>query len=446
MKKSGILATAIVVLVVGMISSVFALDLGNWKYQAGVTVEDGTSEYCSLILTPDIYDAARLDLGDIRLVDAGGEQLPYVLAKPRDITDRKRYSPALINRSTSADGAAMITLDFAKQVVKNSIEVETGGNNFRRAVKVEGSSDNVTFFTLVEQAYVFAISYDRRFEQVDLPANDYRYLRISVAPMAEGEKSPVIKEVRAFKTERELAERQPVQMLHVEHSEDEKSKSSIYVYDLAYRHLPISEIEVSVADDSFYRYVTVEGRDAATRKVKLDSEDNRQRFREVEVEWKRIVSDTIYRYTTPDRKKWEKLILRLPSERRVYRYLKIAIRNYDDKPLTVKSASAKMIAHNIVFAAQDDAAPTLYVGSESAPKPRYDLQQTLSKPLQVEARVAKLSNIIDNPLFGQVEAKPVAWTERHKVLLWIIMGVVVVVLGGFILKSFKSIQTKEVQS
>ena len=444
MTKSRILA--VVVVLGGMVSSVFALELVGWKYLAEVAIEDGAGEYCRLTLTPGIYDAARLDLGDIRLVDAGGEQVPYVLAKPKDITEKHRYKPAVINRSTSADRAAMVTLDFGKQVVKNSLDVETRGNNFRRAVKIEGSNDNVEFFTLVEQAYVFAISYRRRFEQVDLPANDYRYLRISVLPMAEGEKSPVINEVRAFKTERELAKRQPVEMVDVEHGEDEKSSSSIYVYDLAYRRLPVSEIELDVADDSFYRYVTLEGRDAATRKVKLDSEDNRQRFREVEVRWERIISDTIYRYTTADGKKWEKLVLRLPSERRVYRYLKIAIKNYDDKPVTVRSASAKMIAHKIVFAAKDNSPPILYVGSESARPPRYDLKQRLDNPLQVKTRVARLSNITDNRLFGQAEEKQIAWTEKHRVLLLIIMVAVVLVLGWFILKSFKSIQREEVQN
>jgi len=232
----------------------------------------------------------------------------------------------------------------------------------------------------------------------------------------------------------------------VEHSENEKSKSSIYIYDLAYRHLPVSEIELGVADNAFYRCVTVDGRDAATRKVKVDSEDNRQRFKEVEVRWERIVSDTIYRYTEADGKKREKLILRIPSSRRVYRYLKIAVRNYDDRPLTVNSASAKMIAENIVFAAQGDVASALYVGAKSATKPQYDLARRLSLPLQVKARVARLGGITDNPLFGKVEPRTLAWTEKHKVLLWIIMGAVVVVLAGFILKSFKSIQTKEVQS
>jgi len=435
-----------VMLLAGMVSNVSAFDLTQWKYQAAVTVEDGTGEYCRLTLTPDIYNAARDDLGDVRLVGTDGEQIPYVLAKPKDITKRQNYRPVVINRSTGADKTAMITLDFGKQVIKNSVEVETGGNNFRRAVKVEGSNDNIEFFTLVEHAYVFAVSFDRRFEQIDMPPNDYRYLRITILPMATEEQSPVIDEVRAFKIGESFTERQAVEMAPIEHSEDEKNNSSIYIYDLAYCRLPVSEIELDIADDSFYRYVSVAGRDAEKRKVKIDSEDNRQRFKEVEVRWERIINDTIYRYIAADGKKHERLILRIPSGRRVYRYIRITISNYDDRPVVVNSASSNMIAHKIVFENKDNAVPILYVGSESAMAPRYDLERRLSNPLQVKTGMAKLSGITGNLLFGQAEQKPVAWTEKHKVLLLIVMVIVALVLGGFIFKSFKSIQSEQAQN
>jgi hypothetical protein len=446
MARLGILVPVIVMLLTGMIDNVFALDLTQWKYQAEVTVEDSADQYCTLILTPDIYNAARVDLGDLRLVGTDGEQIPYVLAKPKDITERQEYRPGVINRSTGADKAAMITLDFGKQVIKNSIEVETGGNNFRRAVKVEGSNDNIEFFTLVEYAYVFAVSFDRRFEQIDLPPNDYRYLRITVLPMATEDKVPVVDEVRAFKIGESFSERQTLEMTPIEHSEDEKNNSSIYIYDLAFCRLPVSEIELDIADDSFYRYVTIAGRDAEKRKVKIDSEDNRQRFREVDVSWERMINGTIYRYIAADGQKRESLILRIPSGARVYRYIRITISNYDDKPVIVNSASANMIAHKIIFEKKDNAAPILYVGSESVRAPQYDLARRLSNPLQVEASVAKLSGITSNPLFGQAEEKPAAWTERHKVLLLIVMVIVALVLGGFIFKSFKSIQSEQAQS
>jgi len=443
MNISGTFVGAAIVVLAGVGNHAVALDLAQWQYYAKVTVEGGADEYCRLALTPDVYNVARRDLGDIRLINADGEQIPYVLAEPKDTTRRQTYEPAVINRSINAQHAALVTLDFGDKTTKNSIEVVTAGNNFRRAVKIDGSNDNIEFFTLIEQAYVFAVSFNKRFEQIDLPINDYRYLRICVSPMEAEQDSPVIGAVKTSRMEPGSAEHQPVKMAIAEQSEDDKNRSSIYLYDLAYRSLPITEIELDVADDFFYRYVTVEGRDAATQRVLIDSEDSRQRFREVEVSWERIISDAIYRYIGPDGQKRERLVLRIPSHRRVHRYLKVEIQNYDDKPVSVKSASAKMMAHEIVFESKDSAPLLLYVGSESAGMPQYDLRQRLSDPLQVSARTARLEGITGNPQFKQAEEISVSWTEKHKGLLLAVMVGVVLVLGVFILRSFKSLQSQQ---
>jgi hypothetical protein len=443
MTRSTILAIS--VWLVGTANSVFAFDATKWKYRGEVTIESGTEEYCRLLLTPEIYNVARIDLADIRLVDSNGKQVPYVTVKPKDTEERRQYKPAIINRSTSADKASLVTLDFGEQVIKNSIEAITQGDNFRRAVKVEGSNGNVEFFTVVERAYVFAVDIRRRFEQVDLPNNDYRYLRITVWPMQEETNSPVIKRVETFKVTGNLAKRQTVEMILTEHKEDEKKNLSNYVYDLAYRHLPISEIELDVASDSFYRYVTVKGRGEATQKVKLDSEDNRERFTEVVVPWTGMTTDTIYRYTESDGQKREKLVLRTPTGMRAYRYLKIEISNYDDEPVVVKSASAKMIADQMVFSAESNAKLTVYVGSASEGLPQYDIRYRLNNPLELKTRAANPGSITDNPLFVEAGEKPAPWTERHRILLLIAMIAAVLVLGRFILKSFKSIQSEQPQ-
>ncbi|UCC96573.1 MAG: DUF3999 family protein [Phycisphaerales bacterium] len=445
MSMCGILSRAVLILLVGMMNHAFALDLSQWKYCAEATIEEGASEYCRLTLTPEIYNVAKPDLGDIRLTDAAGNQIPYVVVQSKDIQGRKMYEPAVINRSTNASRAALVTLDFGDKTTKNSVEVTTGGGNFRRAVKIEGSNDNIEFFTLVEHAYIFAVRDDRRFEQVDLPANDYRYLRISVLPMPAEQDSPVIGAVKASRIEQSRAERQAVNIVLTEHREDGENRSSIYVYDLGHRLLPVTEIELDIADDSFYRYVSLEGRDAATRQIRVHSEDNRQRFREVEVNWERIVSDVIYRYIAADGKKHERLVLRLPSGMRAHKYLRITIKNYDDKPVSLKSALANMMAHEIVFENTGNLAPLLYVGLESAITPRYDLKQRLSDPLQVSASIARLGSMTGNPLFRQTEPEPLAWTEKHKGLLLTVLVGVVLVLGAFILKSFKSIQSEQAQ-
>lgn len=443
MKKSACLVMSTWLFI--MSGAALGLDTTSWRYCAKVTIEGGPDKYCTLVLAPDVYNLARPDLGDIRLMDDQSKQVPYVIARPKDTVERQQHHPSLINRSTNAENAALVTLDFGQRVIKNSIEVVTQGANFRRAVRVEGSNDNVEFFTLVKLAYVFAVDPDRHFGQIDLPINDYQYLRITIWPMPEEKTSPLIQEVKSFKIIRELAKRQTVGMAAVEQSEDEKSRSSIYTYDLAFRHLPITEIELDVPTESFYRYITLEGRDEAKRKVELASEDGRQRVTEVEVPWQRLVGDTIYRYTDPSGQKHEKLVIQLPSGTKIPKYVRITISNYDDEPILIRSSSAKLIADEIIFPSDYGAELTLYVGSASLSAPRYDLKYQLNNPLEIKTRTAKTGGIVDNPLFREAAEKSLPWTERHRFLLLVTLIIVALVLGAFILKSFRSIRGQQTQ-
>jgi hypothetical protein len=441
MKKTGIFYS--IVLLVLIAGNVFAVDLSKWRYRSAVTTENAWSQdYCVLEVTPEIYSYAKVDLSDIRLIDSSEQQVPYVLFKPKDETGRHKYRPTVLNRSINKDGAGMLTLDFGEKVLKNSIEVITEGASFRRDVRIEGSNDNIEYFAMVEQAYIFAVG-DRkesRFSEVEMPSNDYRYLRITVWPMMSEDKSPVIREARTYKIERSTAKRIDVQMTEIEHTQDEQNDTSIYIYDFANTSLPISEIELDIEDDSFYRYVSLQGRDSATRKVKLDSEDNRERYEEVKVSFKNVVSDSIYHYTESSGRERKKFFLRIPAGQRLYRYLRLTIHNNDDLPIAVKSASAKMIPHRLLFESERGDSIELYVGCELAKTPKYDLKKTIDEPASYEAATSSAGQITENPLFGTTPKKQ-PWSERHKAAGLIIILIVVAVMGVFILRSYRKIQT-----
>lgn len=436
-----------IILLADISSSASTIDLTKWEYLSRIAFDGQPGEYAKADIIPEVYNVAKLDMSDIRIVNSDGQQVPYLFVWPNDVLSKHKYLPNIINRSTDDENNSLVTLDFGQQRIKNLIEVETAGSNFRRAVKVEGSNDNVAFFTLVEQAFLFAIDNEEnsRFSTIDLSANDYRYLRITVEPMADEKKSPVIKELRAFNFDKRLVEGIAVETLCVNHEEDGEKNLSIYEYDLKCRNLPINEIKLTIADESFYRHITIEGRNAATRKVKIDSEDNRQRYREVEQSWDSVISGTVYRYISADGSKKERTTLSIPAGKQLYRYLKIVIRNYDDRPLELETTSAKMVAHQIIFDIADGTDISLYVGSESAIRPKYDIAHKLNNPREVAETLARLGAITKNPLFGKVDNKPQPWTERHKVLLLVIMTAVVLALGGFIFKSFKSIQSNQPQ-
>ena len=273
--------TAVIVILLLTISNCFALDIAEWEYKADIELlQFSKNDHYKFALSPEIYNFARNDLSDLRLVDANNQQVPYVLERPKNTTAKAAYSPAIINQSTNRENASLVTLDFAQQILKNSVEVETRGNNFRRRVRIEGSNDNIDFFTVVSNAYVFAVGdkQNRTFNKIDMPRNNWRYLRITIWPMSSETTSPVIKNVKAFKTERKIADYAPIKPIPVKHAEDPNNKQSIYIYDLTHRNLPVNKVRLDIAEGAFYRHVTVQGRDMAKRTVEIRSEDNKKAF------------------------------------------------------------------------------------------------------------------------------------------------------------------------
>jgi len=443
MKRKRYWILAVGILWLGWQGAVWGEDWSLWSHVAEVSQPRSNEPFCRLLLSGEVYHLSRGDLADVRLVDRTGGQIPYVLYRPQDEVKRQECRLIELNRGVMEDGSAVLTLDFDSQVMKDQIAVETSGTNFRRKIVAEGSNDNREFITLVDGAYVFAIpgqSGIQRFSSLRLPANDFRYLRIRVYPMTAEEGVITIGRVTAWQEHSKRVGRQPVVMKLMVGGMEDKTKTSWQVYDLEYNHLPVVGIRLEAAEERFYRYVTIEGREQEKIQVEIHGEDNRRRYRDEEVPWRHLRSGTIYRYSMTTGQVEESLRLSLP-EGAVPRYIRISIRNYDDQPMTVESAEGEMIPHQLLFARQDEVC-LLYTGNPSVAAPRYDLEQTLSQPMKIPAADVTSSGMKPNPVFAIKPAKVVPWTEQHKILLWVTLILMVTVLGGFIIKSWKTITSR----
>jgi hypothetical protein len=114
------------------------------------------------------------------------------------------------------------------------------------------------------------------------------------------------------------------------------------------------------------------------------------------------------------------------------------VSNYDDQPITIRSASAKMISHRIIFPFVANQSATMYVGNDSAGYPRYDLARRLTNPSQTKTAQALPAALTENPAAEKSQTKQ-PWTEQHKILLLTVLVVVVFALGIFMLASLRTI-------
>jgi hypothetical protein len=432
-----------IILMLAGLSYCAAEDVNAWQYYCDVSFEAGEKEYVKFEVTPDIYNRGQKHLPDLRLFDTSEKQVPYLIIHPWQQMKKTQFNPQILNRTTDQQKRSFLTLDFGDNKMKNYIEIDTKGSNFRRAVRIEGSNDNKDFFILVSEAFVFSIDKGKKssvFSGINLPENDYRYLRVRVVPAEDDILAPEITEVRIYRRESIDTEPTTLTPRQTGHLEDSEQNVSIYDYDLGYMNLPISNIRLDITDKSFYRLVKVEARNQITQMVEIESEDNMIRYQEVEQNWIHISNSAIFRYLSEDEKIEENVSIPVSPESTKFRYLRLTIRNYDDLPLAVMGIEADILQEKVLFENPGASGIRVYVGSETAKKPRYDIEKKLEFPTKADAAIAKLSKLKKNPDYVPPQ-EVVPWSERYPILPLAIMVILVIVLGYFILKSMRTIKT-----
>ena len=110
------------------------------------------------------------------------------------------------NRVRHDDRSEQLGLDLGPQPVKNNEIVWTGGTNFRRRVRLEGSDNGKDWNLIENDAKVMHFQADQRVfdvRRIDYPLSRYRYLRVRVYPdPGNPEDRPAIAGVTVYQTTR----------------------------------------------------------------------------------------------------------------------------------------------------------------------------------------------------------------------------------------------------
>jgi hypothetical protein len=368
-----------------------------------------------------VYEGARSDLGDLRLLDRTGDDVPYVLDRGRG-PRRPEVRPRMRNRGHGAEGSASVILDFGERVEKDRLVLRLTGLNFRRHVTIEGSDDGETWTTLVDDAWVFAVpgSEPARYEGVTLPDNDFPLLRVTVAPTSR-ERMP-IEILQAWLPADGTGPRHE-ETLPVGWSRAAEARpgETWLTLDLGARHQPFEAVVLAVEDERFFREVRSE--------VRRDTETSSSDMPASPPVWDSLGADAIYRFEDGGAVR-EKL--RVEARGRA-RALRVRVLNGDDRPLVYEGVEVRVPVERLLFHAREGEEYRLSYGAPDREAPQYDLARTLD-PAMKAPRAA-----LGPPVRLGVEADVLPWTERHPVLLWVGLLLVVAALGSVTWRAIRSV-------
>jgi len=359
----------------------------------------------AVVLDRDVYEGARADLADLRLLDDAGRETPYWLERGT-AGPAERRRPEVRNRGFRRGRHASAVLDFGGAFPKSGLGLSLSGENFRRRVVVEGSDDGRAWTTVVDDAYVFAVPPPQpaRHEWVRLPPGDHPVLRVTVH---HGDGDPERIEIEGAWAEgarREPAERS-LPGVTESRAEDPERRETVLTLDLGARHQPFRAFLFEGAEEPrFFRGVTVEAR--------REGAPPRSGRRPDPVTWTPLGEGVLYRYEDGGRRR-ESLRLEVAGRERVVR---LRVRNRDDRPLRLGRVTVRAPLERFVFEAAPGRGYRLTYGLPGRSAPEYDLVRTLPDPRAWAASAVEAS--LGAAVRRSPEAARVPWTERHPALLW----------------------------
>jgi hypothetical protein len=206
-----------------------------------------------LDLDAGVLAEARRDLGDVRLIDSSGAEVPYLLIGPSTAEARWMSGGMLPVVATKSRSGFEVDLGAAHAI--DELRVEGIAAPFLKRVQLEGSGDRA-HWTLLGETTLFDLPDDKlRNLTIAFDAGDYRYLRVTW----DDRSSAVVKHVGGVLARlHDSASPQPPMFvpLAFEHSFDEPQRTRFRVA-LPGPNLPIASIKVNVASGDVFRQANV---------------------------------------------------------------------------------------------------------------------------------------------------------------------------------------------
>ncbi len=402
-------------------AAVFAADLPSawrsWRYSRAI--EPTRADALNYItLDRDVFSHSENQLGDLRMIDDSGQELPYevrsqITPPPQPV----RVSATLRENSFVPGQFTQVVLDLGEHArFHNSLRVQTPESDFINWVEIAASDDAHQWRIVNPRAPI------SRFRKENLEGNqairysenNARYLRVRIQESGhpfqvtdiEVFSSPTMKKESPAESGVPLTA-----LLAPDRSAD--GSQTRWTVDLGSSNIPVAKFNFETGQPKFYRAVRI-----------LVSSDQR--------EWQPAGGGEIHRYIAGGKTE-ESLGVRC-YESWGPRYWRVEVLNANDAALSAVRLSVVMPLRLVLFHPAPNRSYRLIYGNARASAPQYDLARTLQIPA-VEAMI--------HPGLGAEEvtsnyADPRPFTERHPNLLWIALGLAVVLLGSAALRALRA--------
>lgn len=344
-----------------------------------------------------MYGHARVDFPDLRVIDAGGQQVPW---RPMPLPAAVPSQPVeLVARGRLGDVFSVVVDRGPVRAVIDRILLSIPDRAFVGEVVVQGSNTGAegTYATLsTTPIYRVRGAVDAESTTAVFPPTDYRYLLVQARGVARITGASVSRD----------PQQTPLAPVDAKARRRDASRVTVVRLDLGFARVPVDAVRVRSSTARFVRRVTVEGSQDGATFIPLGGGEV-ARFPGVELS-------------------------RLDVAAR-HRYVRVTIENGDDSPLDTLRVTAEARARPLLLAGGYAPPFRLLYGSASVPTPVYDFQRLPPVATGFErARAGTLGSERANELFEAPADARGSFFERNDNLVEgaLVLAAIVVAVGG----------------
>ncbi|MFS4456824.1 DUF3999 domain-containing protein [Maribacter sp. 2304DJ31-5] len=376
----------------------------------------GVSETWHKINLPNtVFQEVSQNLSDIRIygiTEKDTIEAPYILKISKGRKTGQKVNFKLMNTGFNAKGH-YFTYKAVENRSINEINLRFHNQNFDWRVVLEGSHDQKEWFTLLDDYRILAITSaetDYNFTKLKFPTANYSFYRIWV----QSDIRPLLDSADIFLTDSIKPTYQDHTIRNFKLSEE--NKKTIVDVNLKNR-IAISSLQLNISDAiDYYRSIVIQYVSDST---------------ETQKGWK-------YTYRNLTRGILSSL------ENNPFQFnpvlaqkLRVIITDHDNRPLKIKGIKIKGFEYALIARFSEPAIYYLVYGNADADAPKYDISKTRSHIPQNVTSV----NLGMEQVIPKKPTSPTSTLFEDQIYLWVVMGIVILILGGFTLKMMQQKNT-----
>ena len=361
-----------------------------------------TNVWHKVNLPEGLYKNASPNLSDLRVFG--------VTATQDTIEASYLLNFKLLNTSKNENGY-YFTLEVPSEDPINQLQLDFKLFNFDWRVALEGSQNQIDWFTIVDDYRILSIKNAETFYQytnITFQNSKYRFFRLLV----KTNEDPGLRNVKAFFNRIYDGVYNQYSVTSISTKQNSSNQSTELNISLKNK-VPVSYLNIHVNNPfDYYRPVTIQ--------YVSDSVKSQKGYI---YNYRTLTQGTLNSIETNEFK----------FKPTVLKKLKITINNQDNQPLIIDSVSVKGYVYDLIVRFTQPATYYLTYGNPSAFRPNYDIEQFATK---IPDNLVSLK-LGDEQHIEREPSKKTTPLFENKLWLWGLIILMVLLLGGFTLKMMR---------